>query len=200
MIRSFGGKSPKIHPTAFVSEAAYVVGDVEIGAGSSIWPGTVVRANEHKIVIAENVNIQDNSLVHNEHDSYIGPNVTIGHMVLCHADYVGEGTLIGNGAVVNGEALIGDHCVIASAAVILERAIIPPGSIVLGTPPNQVVRPGTDRHRGLGEDYAGRYFKNSRLFKANGLEDPDSAKFAYDGPIPSEPYDHPTFATPATSD
>ena len=64
MIRSLGGKTPKIHPTAFVSEAAYVVGDVEIGEGSSILPGTIIRGNHHKITIGKYVNIQDNCVIH----------------------------------------------------------------------------------------------------------------------------------------
>ena len=81
MIRSFKGKTPKIHPTAFVSEAAYVLGDVEIGENSSIWPGTVIRGDSGKIIIGKNTNIQDNSVVHSDADSWIGDNSTMGHSV-----------------------------------------------------------------------------------------------------------------------
>ena len=70
MIRSLGGKTPSIHPTAFISEAAYIVGDVEIGEGSSIWPGTVIRGDTGKITIGKFTNIQDNSTVHVTTDLY----------------------------------------------------------------------------------------------------------------------------------
>ena len=64
MIRSYGGKTPVIHPTAFVSEAAYLLGDVEIGEGSSIWPGVVIRADAAKVTIGKNTNVQDACFVH----------------------------------------------------------------------------------------------------------------------------------------
>ena len=72
MIRSLGGKTPSIHPTAFISEAAYIVGDVEIGEGSSIWPGTVIRGDTGKITIGKFTNIQDNSVLHGDDDVIIG--------------------------------------------------------------------------------------------------------------------------------
>ena len=90
MIRSLGGKTPKIHPTAFISEAAYIVGDVEIGEGSSIWPGTVIRGDTGKITIGKFTNIQDNSVLHGDDDVIIGDNVTIGHRVMCHGRNIGN--------------------------------------------------------------------------------------------------------------
>ena len=82
MIRSLDGKSPKIHPAAFVSEFAYVIGNVEIGEGSSIWPGAVVRADMGKITIGSFTCVQDNSVVHGDADVVIGDRVVIGHQVL----------------------------------------------------------------------------------------------------------------------
>ena len=72
MIRSLDGVSPRVHPDAFVSEAAYVIGDVEIGAGSSVWPGAVVRADNGSITIGANTCVQDNSVVHGDDDVVIG--------------------------------------------------------------------------------------------------------------------------------
>ena len=118
-LRSFNGKSPRVHPTAFVSEAAYVVGDVEIGPYSSIWPGTIIRANVNKIVIGAYVDIQDNCMVHSDSDAYYGDYVTLGHHVMCHAKTVETHSLIGNGAVVNGEAEIGEYSIIAAGSVVL---------------------------------------------------------------------------------
>ncbi len=76
MIRSLGGLTPKIHETAYVSEAAYVIGDVEIGAGSSVWPGAVIRGDDGKITIGRRTNVQDNSVVHSDGDARIGDSVT----------------------------------------------------------------------------------------------------------------------------
>ena len=89
MLRPFQGVWPRVHPDAYVSEFAYVVGDVEVHANASIWPGTVVRGDMGRIVIGENTCIQDNSTVHADRDCWIGPNAAIGHNVLCHADRVG---------------------------------------------------------------------------------------------------------------
>ena len=101
MIRSLDGISPQIHPTAFVSEAAYVVGDVVIGEGSSVWPGSVVRGDMGRVTIGKYTNVQDNSVVHCDTDTTIGDYVTIGHRVVCHAKSVGDRSLLGNGSVVN---------------------------------------------------------------------------------------------------
>lgn len=167
MIRSWNGKMPQVHPTAFVSEAAYVVGEVEIGENSSVWPGTVIRGDTGKITIGKNTGIQDNSVVHSDEPAFIGDNVSIGHSVVCHATGVGDFVLIGNGAVVNGGAEIGAYSVIAAGAVVLENAKIPPRSFVVGVPA-QVKGPVTERHiemiKGVGEHYVER----ARSYKAQG--------------------------------
>ena len=133
-IRSYKGKTPVIDPTAFVSEAAYVVGDVTIGAGSSIWPGSVIRG-ESKIVIGRNVCVQDNSTIHADgRGAQIGDNVVMGHNVMCHAAVVGDGAALGNGAIVNNDAEIGAGAVIASGAVVLDRAVVPENTLMVGVP------------------------------------------------------------------
>lgn len=170
MIRAFNGKSPKIHPTAFVSEAAYVVGDVEIGANSSIWPGAVLRGDSHKITIGENVNIQDNCVLHADSDAHYGDFVTLGHRVMCHARTVGTNTLIGNGAVVNGDAEIGEFSIIASGAVVLDRAVIPPHSFVAGIPA-EVKRETLERHHQMARSTAEGYVKTGAAFREQGLGD-----------------------------
>ena len=106
MIRSWKNIKPKIHPTAFISEAAYVLGEVEIGSNSSIWPGVVIRGDSGKIKIGNNTNIQDGSIVHSDAPAVIGDNVTIGHGVVCHARIIGNDCLIGNNATVNDGAEI----------------------------------------------------------------------------------------------
>ena len=134
MIRSLDGKSPKIHPTAFISETAYIVGDVEIGEGSSIWPGAVIRADAGKIVIGRFTCIQDNSVVHGDDDVHIGDRVVIGHRVLCHAKTVGDGALIGNGCIVNDGAEIGEGSLVGSGAMLIENTKVPAGAMAVGVP------------------------------------------------------------------
>lgn len=134
MIRKLGDKIPKIHGTAFVSEWAYVIGDVEIGEGSSIWPGTVIRADTAKINIGKFTNIQDNSVIHGDAEVFIGDNVNIGHRVMCHGKNIGSRSLIGNGAIVNDGVILGEDSVIGSGSMVLENMNIPARSIVMGMP------------------------------------------------------------------
>ena len=170
MLRSLQGKSPQVHPEAFISEAAYVVGDVEIAARVNIWPGVVIRGDTGHIFIGENTCVQDNSTIHSESDASIGPNVAIGHNVLCHADKVGQFVLIGNGAIVNGWAEIGDYCIIASGAVVLEHAKIPSYSLVVGVPA-QVKSRVTEEHIARIKGTIERYAERGQLYKAHGLGD-----------------------------
>ncbi len=119
MIRSLDGISPRVHPTAFVSEFAYVIGDVEIGEGSSVWPGTVIRADMGRITIGKYTCVQDNSVVHGDADVVIGDYVVIGHRVMCHAKMIGNRVLIGNGATINDGVAIGEDSLIASGAMVV---------------------------------------------------------------------------------
>ena len=176
LIRSFGDKRPRIHPTAFVSEAAYVVGDVEIGEGSSVWPGAVIRANRYKIRIGRFVNIQDNSVIHADEDATYGDYITIGHQALSHATVVEDHCLIGNGATVNGYSTIRHHSLIAAGAMVLERVEIPPNSLVVGAP-GEVRRTVMERHLELMERYNTDYQQYTRDFKEAGLQDPDQENF-----------------------
>jgi len=177
MIRALGDKIPKIHPTAFVSEAAYVVGDVEIGEGSSIWPGTIIRANGHKIRIGKFVNIQDNCMIHSDADATYGDYVTLGHHVMCHATTIEEHCLVGNGATVNGHVSVGHHSIVAAGSVVLERVEIPPNSFTVGAPA-QVTRQVNDRHLQMLENLPLGYHRNGQIFKEAGLGDPDQDKFS----------------------
>ena len=167
MIRSLDGVMPQIHHTAFVSESAYVVGDVEIGENSSVWPGTVIRADNGKISIGANTCIQDNSVVHGDDDVTIGDNVAIGHRVMCHAGSVGEGTLIGNGAVVNDGAEIGEGSLIASGAMVIERMQIPPRSMVLGVPA-KIRGEVANRHSQLIQSTVDHYVLKGQRYKRQG--------------------------------
>src|SRR5579862_168761 len=115
MIVEYGGKRPKIHPTAFVAPTAVLIGDVEIGEESSVWFGAVLRGDNGPIRVGARTSIQDNSVLHVSHDcmTYVGNDVTIGHSVTmedCRIEdwsLVGSNAVILNGAVVGRKALIG---------------------------------------------------------------------------------------------
>ena len=167
MIRSLGGKTPSIHPTAFISEAAYIVGDVEIGEGSSIWPGTVIRGDTGKITIGKFTNIQDNSVLHGDDDVIIGDNVTIGHRVMCHGRNIGNRVLIGNGAILNAGVLVGEESVIGSGSMILENMDIPEKSIVVGMP-GRIRGSVKDKHVNMIDRIAAGYASKAQKYKAEG--------------------------------
>ena len=167
MIRSLGGKTPRIHPTAFISEAAYIVGDVEIGEGSSIWPGTVIRGDTGKITIGKFTNIQDNSVLHGDDDVIIGDNVTIGHRVMCHGRNIGNRVLIGNGAILNDGVLVGEESVIGSGSMILENMDIPEKSIVVGMP-GRIRGSVKDKHVNMIDRIAAGYASKAQKYKAEG--------------------------------
>lgn len=141
MIRSFEGKTPKIAATAFVSEAAYVVGDVEIGEHSCVWPGAVLRGDLGKISIGNNTTIEDNCVVHSGSpamppikDVTIGDNVLFGHGAVCNGRKIGSNVLIGMNATILHDVEIGDYVVIAAGTVIKEGTRIPDRSMVAGVP------------------------------------------------------------------
>ena len=169
MIRSYRGMTPKIDPTAWVSEAAYVVGDVEIGAYSSVWPGTVIRADTIKITIGEHVNIQDNCVLHADSDATYGDYVTLGHGVISHAKHIKTHCLIGNGATLNDGVILGENSVIASGSVVLERQEFSPNSFVLGVPASAREAPTNDRHQAMIRRTAESYARKAQLFKEEGL-------------------------------
>ena len=167
MIRSLGGKTPSIHPTAFISEAAYIVGDVEIGEGSSVWPGTVIRGDTGKIIIGKFTNVQDNSVLHGDDDVVIGDNVTIGHRVMCHGRNIGNRVLIGNGAILNDGVLVGEESVIGSGSMILENMDIPEKSIVVGMP-WRVRGTVKEKHVDMIDRIAAGYAIKAKKYKSEG--------------------------------
>src|SRR5262249_14841885 len=134
MIRAVGPKVPRIAPTAWVSEAAYVVGDVEIGENSSVWPGAVIRADFAPVRIGSRTHIEDNCIVHTGVPLSIGNNVLVGHGALVHCVKVGDNCLIGSQATLLDEAEIGDFTLVASRALVLPRTVIDGRSFVAGAP------------------------------------------------------------------
>lgn len=136
MIIPFNGVSPTIADDVFVAPNAVIIGDVEVGPGSSIWFGAVLRGDIGPIRVGRRTNLQDNVVVHLDRDAptTIGDDVTIGHGAIVHGTTIGSGTQIGMGAVVLSRSCIGEGSLIAAGAVVLEDAQIPAGSVVMGVP------------------------------------------------------------------
>ncbi len=141
MIRSFNGKTPKIADSAFISEAAYVIGDVEIGQNSSVWPGAVIRGDLGKITIGKNVVIEDCCVIHSGSPSLppttnvtIGDNVIIGHGAVMQGRKIGNNVLISIKSTILHDAEIGDYSIIAAGCVVKEKMIVPERSFLVGVP------------------------------------------------------------------
>jgi len=132
MIREFNGKRPNVAPSAFISEAAYVIGDVLIGNNSSVWPGAVIRGDCCKIEIGENTCVEDNCVVHG--DVRIGNGVIIGHGVVVHCNKIGNNVLIGNNATILDAAEVGSFCIIGAGSLVTAEMKIPDNSLVMGVP------------------------------------------------------------------
>ena len=169
MIRSYQGKTPKIHPTAWVSESAYVVGDVEIGEYSSVWPGSVIRGDTIKITLGSYVDIQDNCVLHADSDAYYDDYVSLGHGVISHAKHIKSNCLIGNGATLNDGIILGEYSIVASGAVVLENREFPEKSFVVGVPAKARDDQTTPEHHARIRRTAENYSRKAQLFKSEGL-------------------------------
>ena len=134
MIRSVNGRTPRIAESAFISETAYVVGDVEIGEHSNVWPGAVIRADFGGIKIGNYVSIEDNCCLHAEAPMEIGDDVIVGHGAVLHGRKVGSKVLIGMNATLLDSSEIGDFCIIGAGSVVTEGMKVPSGSFVVGVP------------------------------------------------------------------
>lgn len=141
MIREFNGIQPTIHSTCFIAETAVIVGNVEIGKDSSIWYGTVLRGDGDLLKVGENVNIQDNAVVHVDEDkaTTIHNGVTIGHSAIIHSCVIHQNSLIGMGAIISSDAIVNENVIVGAGALIPPGKEIPSNSLVLGSP-GKVIR------------------------------------------------------------
>ncbi|MDN4754056.1 gamma carbonic anhydrase family protein [Porphyromonadaceae bacterium W3.11] len=137
IIQSVRGFTPKIEDNVFLAANCVVVGDVEIGEGSSIWFNAVVRGDVNSIRIGKNVNVQDGAVLHTLYQksvTILEDNVSIGHNAIIHGAKVEEGALVGMGAIVMDNAVVGKGAIIAGGAVVLSNTIIEPGALYAGVP------------------------------------------------------------------
>lgn len=149
MILTYQGTRPQIPADVFVAPSADIIGDVQLGAGCSVWFQVVIRGDVNTIRVGERTNIQDHSMLHvtrRKHPLQIGDDVTIGHRVTLHGCTLGNRILMGMGAIVLDGAEIGDDCIIGAGALVTQGMKIPSGSLALGAPA-RVVRPLTSEER-----------------------------------------------------
>ena len=141
-------KSSVIHPTAYVHPAAHVIGDVTLGARVSVWPTAVLRGDNDAIVIGEDSNVQDGTIIHVDPGvpCTIGHRVGIGHRAIVHGATVGDDCLIGMGAILLNRVVVGSGSIVGAGAVCREGMEIPPNSLVVGVPA-KVIRETTEAER-----------------------------------------------------
>ena len=131
------GKAPQISEDVFVAESAVIIGDVKIGAKSSIWYNVTIRGDVMPITIGEESNIQDNSVLHGTFEKcgvVIGHRVTIGHSVILHGCKIDKACLIGMGSIVMDEVHIGEYSIVGAGSLVTEGKIFPPKSLIVGRP------------------------------------------------------------------
>ena len=140
MIKSFNGKTPQIPDSAYISQTATIIGDVQLGENVSIWPGAVIRADFGKITIGNNSAIEDNCVIHTGSpgtffcDVDIGKDVHIGHGAVLNCRSIGNNVLIGMNATILHESEIGSRCIIAASCLVSQGMKIPDNSFVTGIP------------------------------------------------------------------
>jgi carbonic anhydrase/acetyltransferase-like protein (isoleucine patch superfamily) len=132
----FRGNAPQIPVSTYVADTASIIGRVTLGEDTSVWPGAVIRADSEPIVIGDRSNVQDCAVLHVDPGvpMRIGRGVTVGHQVMLHGCTIGDGTLVGIGAVVLNRAEIGEECLVAAGAIVTERKTFPPRSLIMGAP------------------------------------------------------------------
>jgi len=137
VIRSFKNHAPVIDPTAYVDDAATVIGECEIAAGASVWPGAVLRGDMGRISIGRDSSVQDNCVCHATHGEsavVIGENVSVGHGVVLHGCKVGDNCVVGMNSVLMDNSEIGEWSIVAAGAVVTQNKKFPPKSIIAGIP------------------------------------------------------------------
>jgi carbonic anhydrase/acetyltransferase-like protein (isoleucine patch superfamily) len=167
VVRPFKGIQPKIAEGVFIADTARVIGDVEIAADASVWFGSVLRGDVGAIRIGARSNIQDLSMLHMSlgiSTTVIGEEVTVGHGVIIHGATIGDGALIGMGAILLDNCEIGTEALVAAGTVITGGTKVPPRTLVVGQP-GKVVRALRENEWQQGRLLAARYIEVARAHR-----------------------------------
>ena len=144
-IYALGDIEPTIHAGAFVHPEAVIIGDVHVGAGSSIWPCAVLRGDGGRIRVGERTSIQDGAVLHTtpEHPTVVGDDCTIGHIVHLEGCTIESGALVGSGSVVLHEVVVSTGAIVGANSVLLNGTFVPQGALAVGSP--SVIKEGRAR-------------------------------------------------------
>ena len=167
LVLPFNDLYPRIAAGVYLAPGCVVVGDVEIGEGSSVWFNAVIRGDVAPIRIGERSNVQDNAVLHVDAGTpcVVGDEVTIGHSAVVHATTVGDGVTIGMGAVVLSRSSVGEEAIVAAGALVAEDAVVPSGALVMGIPARE--RRQLEREeRTASRENALRYVRNAAKYRA----------------------------------
>lgn len=161
------GVVPEIADSAWIADSAQVIGRVTIGEHASVWFGVVARGDSDLIQIGARSNIQDGSVLHADAGVplYIGENVSVGHKVMLHGCTIGDGSLVGIGAVVLNGAKIGRNCLVGAGALVTEGKEFADGSMILGSPARVVKELSVQQIEGL-QRIAQHYVDNAERFRS----------------------------------
>ena len=177
-IRKYQNTTPQLGPRVFVDSSAVVIGDVQLGEDSSVWPLTVIRGDMHRIRIGARTSVQDGSVLHITHagpfnpDGFpllIGDDVTIGHKVTLHGCTLGSRILVGMGSIVMDGAVVEDEVIIGAGSLVPPGKVLQSGFLYVGSPVKQA-RPLSDKERSFFTYTAGNYVKLKDLHLAEGYD------------------------------
>ena len=166
MIYELGDRKPVIGEGCFVAPNAAVIGSVAMKRNASVWFNVTVRGDNDLITLGENVNVQDNSVIHTDSGFQVTleKNVSIGHLVMLHGCTIGENSLIGIGAIVLNRVVVGRNCLIGAGATVTEGKVIPDGSLVLGV--NKIVRSLTPEEIAMNTWIAEHYVERAGAYRS----------------------------------
>ena len=169
-VYALDGVVPEIADDCWIAPDAVLIGKVQLLRGASIWFGAVLRGDNEWITIGQNSNIQDHSIIHADPGQpvTIGAGVTIGHRVIVHSASVGDGTLVGMGAILLNRARIGARSLVGAGALVTEDKSFEDGKMILGAPAKAVRDLSPEQVLGI-ERSAAIYLANARRY-ANGLK------------------------------
>jgi carbonic anhydrase/acetyltransferase-like protein (isoleucine patch superfamily) len=159
---------PSIAESAWVADSAQVIGNVHLGEDTSVWFGAVIRGdNADAVRIGRGSNVQESCTLHSDPGKplVIGENVTVGHMVMLHGCTIGDGSLVGIGAVVLNGARIGRNCLVGAGALVTEGKEFPDGTLIVGSPAKVARELTPEQITGLARS-ARHYVANARRFRS----------------------------------
>lgn len=180
-VYALGDRRPTIHPDAYIHPDAVIIGSVHIGAGSSVWPGAVLRGDDGDIIIGERTSIQDGSVLHTTHvfPTIVGNDCVIGHIVHLEGCTIEDRSLVGNGAIVMHRVIVRTGAIVGANSVVLNGTEVPTGALAVGAP--AIIKEGKARASDIAlgaasyVERAQRYRQDLRLLDVHEISAPHSA-------------------------